>query len=537
MANWLSRLFSKRAIESPSVPLTATNISHILGTGANSSSGVAVTPQTALGYPAVWRGVNIRAGTIGRLPLHVLKNTGEGKVKDENHPAYKLLRDQPNPEMSAKAFKMLIESHAILTGNGYAFIRRNAFGQPVDLFPLQPESVIPFRENMRLSYSILADGEMIVENPQNILHVKGLMWDGIVGLGIVDQLKETIGLGLAAQKYQSVFFKNGAAPLTVIELPGALRDKEAVERFRDMWGKRHQGVDNAHAPALLENGASLKPFSVSPEDAALLSTREFEIKQIANIIGIPAHFLGDSTRTSFASLEVEGKNFLRDLADPMSNWEDECRLKLLSPQEKESRSHVIEFNKEAIERPDLLTYVNALSIQLERGILTLNEVREKLNLPSAGEEGDKFRIPLNIGTLGEEDSSQNEEEPDVDDVDEEEDSDALEASRMALSDILESMANRIAADAKSRANKGYEDWFSNIDERHKRIFLEKTYRATQVVDIISNQSNGHEKCARLFFDVVNAEYSKAINQNDQLSIIIEASNSISNKIKGIARSI
>jgi HK97 family phage portal protein len=150
---------------------------------------------------------------------------------------------------------------------------------------------------------------MVVELPENILHIHGISWDGINGLGICDILRDTIGLGLAAQKYQSVFFKNGAAPMTVIELPNALRNKEAIERFRAMWGRRHQGIENAHQPALLENGAQLKTFSVSPQDAQMLATRDFEIKQVANIIGIPAYLLGDSTRTSFASLEVENRTF------------------------------------------------------------------------------------------------------------------------------------------------------------------------------------------------------------------------------------
>ena len=104
---------------------------------------------------------------------------------------------------------------------------------------------MPFRENGRLGYSIVADGGMTVELAENILHIKGLSWDGINGLGITDILRESIGLGLAAQKWQSIFFKNGAAPQTVIELPGTLRNKEAVERFRAMWGKRHKGIENA----------------------------------------------------------------------------------------------------------------------------------------------------------------------------------------------------------------------------------------------------------------------------------------------------
>ena len=214
----ISKIF-KRAVHIPAVPLNTATISRVLGDSNQSSAGVSVTPETALGYPAIWRGVNIRAGTVGRIPLNVLKRVGVGKEIDDNHPAQRLLVEQPNSEQSAKSFKTLLESHAILSGGGFAFIARDEFGQPTELIPLAPENVMPFRENGRLGYSIVADGGMTVELAENILHIKGLSWDGINGLGITDILRESIGLGLAAQKWQSIFFKNGAAPQTVIELP------------------------------------------------------------------------------------------------------------------------------------------------------------------------------------------------------------------------------------------------------------------------------------------------------------------------------
>jgi len=526
----IDSMINRRSIETPSVPLNAANIDTVLGLDQAASSGMSVTPMTSLGYPALWRGVNIRSSTIGRLPLDVLERGEGGKVKAEAHPAYRLLRDQPNSEMGSKAFKAMLEAHAILTGGGFAVIIRNDFGVPIELIPLDPANVIPFRENGRLGYSILSGGKMVTELPENILHIKGLSWDGINGLGVVDVLKESIGLGLAAQKYQSIFFRNGASPQTVIELPGSLRDKEAVERFRTMWGKRHRGIENAHQPALLENGAQLKPFSVSPEDAEMLATRDFEVKQIANAIGIPAYLLGDSTRTSFASLEVENRTFLRDLADPMSNWEEECKLKLLTPQERSTRSHTVEFNKESVERPDLTTFVNALVSQVNNGLLSLNEARNKLNMPPLPSgDGDKFRIPLNMGVLG--DAAPEPSQPPTADI--------LEAAHHVLAHEMRRGIERIAVDAKKRAKEPdvFIEWIENINDRHRRIVAENIQAGSAIVAAASNRdaSELHLSIVNRLFDILRETYLSATDcQPDELPIrVADVSTTLINRIKTI----
>tara|TARA_Y100000593_G_scaffold19572_2_gene39180 strand:+ start:1719 stop:3359 length:1641 start_codon:yes stop_codon:yes gene_type:complete len=509
----LDKIFGRRSLESPSVPLNSAGIDSILGDTTKTDSGINVSPEKSLGYPAVWRGINIRSGTLGRLPLNVLRREATGKQRDESHPAFKLLRDAPNRDQSAKEFIQLLEAHSILSGGGFAFIDRNSFGQPTALIPLDPEKVIPYRENGRLGYSIMQEGKMIVELPENILHIHGLSWDGINGLGIIDILRDSIGLGLAAQKYQSVFFRNGAAPMTVIELPNALRNKEAIERFRSMWGRRHQGIENAHQPALLENGAQLKTFSVSPQDAQMLATRDFEIKQIANIIGIPAYLLGDSTRTSFASLEVEQRTFLRDLMDPITNWESEVSRKLLSEQEREDRTHVIEFNKESIERPDLMTQVNALTVQVNNGLLTLDEARNKMNMPPLPDSlGEKFRIPLNMGVIGESQAAP--AQPDQDTSTE-----LTEAASSVLQHELERAAERIAVDAKKRAKtrESFEGWLADIDDRHRKIITRNTMPAAFMVAKATGQKPGdfHVNTLHGFFGIIRDTYKLAAPFDDQ----------------------
>ena len=512
------RIFGKRSLENPAVPLNSAGIESILGTGNLADSGVNVSPEKSLGYPAVWRGVNIRSSTLGRLPLNVLKREATGKQRDDDHPAFRLLRDSPNRDQSAKEFIQLLEAHSILLGGGFAFIERNSFGQPTALIPLDPTQVLPYRENGRLGYSIMQNGKMVVELPENILHIHGLSWDGINGLGICDILRDSLGLGLAAQKYQSIFFKNGAAPMTVIELPNALRNKEAIERFRAMWGRRHQGIENAHQPALLENGAQLKTFSVSPSDAQMLATRDFEIRQISNILGLPSHLLGDNSKSSFASLEVMQRILLFDLMDPMTNWETEVSRKLLSEQEREERTHVIEFDKESIERPDLTTFTNALTVQVNNGLLTLDEARNKMNMPPLPDGlGEQFRIPLNMGVIGltDEQPEEVEEQEEIEDVE----TDLTEAASNVLQHELERAAERIAVDAKKRAKTrdSFDSWLADIDDRHRKVITRNTMPAAFMVAKATGQKPGdvHVNTLHGFFATIRDTYKLAAPFDDQ----------------------
>ncbi len=110
--------------ENPSNPLVPPDNWWEGGFGGYSDAGVSVTRRTALTYAAVWRGVHLISGDVGKLPLCVYKSVGEGKEKDFRHKAYKLLRRKPNSEMTALVFKRTLQAHVDLQGNGYAWIER-----------------------------------------------------------------------------------------------------------------------------------------------------------------------------------------------------------------------------------------------------------------------------------------------------------------------------------------------------------------------------------------------------------------------------
>jgi len=398
MFDWLKRIF-QRSLENPAVPASSPMSYEYLG-GRRASSGVAVDRVTVLGYPAVWRAVNLISHKIGRLPLIVYKrNKMGGREPDAEHPAYWLLAKCPSSYYTCFTLKSTLQAHALIHGNAYAHIGRNELAEPEEMLILNPEYTFPVREkDGSLLYVTRIRDQNIKMLPENVFHLRGLSHDGIVGYSVLDVLRESFGIGLAAQKYGAVYFRNNGSPgPTIIKLPRALKNEEAVKRFRDQWSYMHEGLDNSHRLCLLEDGAELQPFKIDNETAQFLQTREFEVVQMANLFGVPPHKMGAKIATSYNSLEAEERAFLNDCLDGwLSAWEEEAELKLLTYSQNLRDNRFIEFDRRSLEQADYRTRSETLISEVNNGIRTLDEARQLLNLPDVEGDGDRFRMPTNI---------------------------------------------------------------------------------------------------------------------------------------------
>lgn len=410
MSNFLASVFgfeARYSVENPTTPLTAANIASDIIGGAAATSGVIVTKETALGYPAVWRGISLISGYVAKIAFPVYKRTmdeaGEsGKEKAKLHPAYRLLIRQPNEDMTAFTFKQVLQSHALTHGNGYAAILRDGRGDPYELLLLNPTMTYPRRMNGTLDYVTYVNGEWRGIVQRDVFHLKGLSCDGIMGYSVVDKLRDAIGIGMAAQDFASRFFKNNARPSYAIKLPGALRDDEAVKRFRENINNIHAGPANSMRPMLLEQGAEVTTLGFNNQDSQFLQTREFEVRQIANILGLPPHKLGDSSRTSYNSLEQENQSFLDDTLDFwFGGWEAEANSKLLREKEKQDDTHFCEFHRQSLVRANLSSRTSSYHLALQDGWMNRDEVRSRENLnPIPDGAGKVFLQPLNMSAAG-----------------------------------------------------------------------------------------------------------------------------------------
>lgn len=396
MFGWFKRLFETRA--APAGILRDPEGWHeFFGDGGRVHAGVSVNSRSVLGHSPLWRGINLLSTSVAKLPLVVYLRNREDREKDVSHPAYPILRRRANAWLRVSAWLRLEMVHAILWGNGYSAIERDAAGRPTALIPLAPWSTWPeWGPDGRLWYLFTDDkGQPRKLRPEDVYHVRGLSsTDGITGQSVIELLAPSIAPGIAATEFASNWFAGGCQLQNVLLIPAHLKGPAREQALKD-WGKISEGLGKTGKTGALYDGVDLKTLSTDAEKAQLLQAREFDLIACANVLGVPAHKVGHPARTSYNSLEQENAAFLSESLEPwLTEFEEEANTKLLSLVEQESESHFVEFNRAALLKPDLPTRFTAYATALQNGFMTPNEVRQRENMPRI-EGGDDIMRPLN----------------------------------------------------------------------------------------------------------------------------------------------
>lgn len=400
----LERLGLKRQRGEPKNKYEGNDFSLLFG---RTTSGKTVNERTALQTTAVYACVRILSETIASLPLHVYRYTEGGKTKDTEHALYTLLHDEPNPDMTSFVFRETLMSHLLIWGNAYSQILRDRSGQVIGLYPLLPDQMRVHRsEKGKLFYVYnryeednpnFQEKGSIVLSQEEVLHIPGLGFDGLIGYSPIALAKNAVGMTLACEEYGASFFGNGANPGGVLEHPGILKDPAKV---RDSWNAVYQGTRNAHKVAVLEEGMSYKQIGIPPEEAQFLETRKFQINEIARLFRIPPHMVGDLEKSSFSNIEQQSLEFVKYTLDPwVVRFEQALKKSLLLPEEK--KTHFIKFNVDGLLRGDYQSRMNGYAIGRQNGWLSTNDIREleELNPIPPEEGGDLYLINGNMTKL------------------------------------------------------------------------------------------------------------------------------------------
>ena len=364
------------------------------------TSGKAVNERTAMQTSAVYACVRILAESVAGLPLHVYERTANGsKSTKPSHPLYRLLHDEPNREMTSFVFRETLMSHLLLWGNAYAQIIRDGRGFPIALYPLLPDRMAVDRnESGELVYTYQSDKGQVKLRRENVLHIPGLGFDGLIGYSPIAMAKNAVGLALATEDYGAAFFANGANPGGVLEHPGVIKPEQA-DRLRESWQSQFGGA-NAHKVAVLEEGLKFHQMSIPPEQAQFLETRKFQINEIARIFRVPPHMVGDLEKSSFSNIEQQSLEFVKYTLDPwVVRWEQSLQQALILPSEK--ATIFIKFNLDGLLRGDYQSRMQGYSTGIQNGFMSVNDVRslEDMNLLTAEEGGDLHFVNGNMVKL------------------------------------------------------------------------------------------------------------------------------------------
>jgi HK97 family phage portal protein len=398
----ISKIFKAR--DKPSDYYSGSNYTFLFGP---TTSGKSVNEFTAMQTTAVYSCVRILSEALASLPLHLYRYKEGGKERVYDHPLYHLLHDEPNSEMTSFVFRETLMSHLLIWGNAYAQVIRDGAGRVVGLYPLLPNKVEVGRDKsgeIFYTYARTSDENpnfkdygTVVLRKQDVMHIPGLGFDGLVGYSPIAMAKNAVGMTLACEEYGASFFANGANPGGVLEHPGVLKDPKKV---RDSWNEVYRGANNAHKVAVLEEGMKYQQIGIPPEEAQFLETRKFQINEIARLYRIPPHMVGDLEKSSFSNIEQQSLEFVKYTLDPwVIRWEQALQRSLLLPKEK--TEYFIKLNVDGLLRGDYQSRMSGYSIGRQNGWLSANDIREMEDMNSIPEDegGNLYLINGNMTKL------------------------------------------------------------------------------------------------------------------------------------------
>lgn len=391
---WYNNLISKFKIanhigqNASEYGLTPQQLFDRIGTG--SFTGQDINESTAMRVSTVYGCVSLIAGAISSMSTPIYERTATGRKKAEGHEYWWLLNEQSNSEVTASTMWTYLTSSLLFYGDAYLEIERFSLSSnKVKGFKLlHPQHVQPFRDsNGKLKYRITphSDNKVIAQyvlDPADIIHVPSLGFDGLTSVSpITWAARQSIGIALAAEEYSAKFFMNGAASDIAIksEKPWT---KEQADLIRANYVAKNSGRGNYHMPMLLSGGVDIEKLSINPNDAALISTREFSVEEICRVFRVPPHMVGHTSKsTSWGTgIEQQSIGFVKYTLLPLiTAIQQEFNRKLWPIRQK----YFIEFNTASLERGDIKTRYEAYRIMLgragERPVLSVNDVRRLEN--------------------------------------------------------------------------------------------------------------------------------------------------------------
>jgi HK97 family phage portal protein len=407
----LRRLASPRVETLESPPQISERRWNLQGAGGagNAYTGANVSPDTAMGVPAVMACVTVLTEDVGSLPWFLYRRLKRGRELATDHYLFPILHDQPNPEMTSMEYREIMVGHIVAWGNSYSQIIWNKAGQVMELWPLRPDRMQVSRDNTRPGKPkrylyTLADGTHQAFLQQDILHVPGFGFDGLIGYSKITIARQSIAILMATEQFTGSFFANDARPGVALEYPKQLTDK-ALQNIIDSWELSYKGSGKRSKVAVLEEGVKIQEIGLPGADSEYIQTKMFGLEEVCRIFRIPPHKIQHLVRATLNNIEQLGIEYVIDGLRPLIvKIEQRGNVQLLTPAER--GQYYNEILVEGLMRGDQEARYRAYAIGRQWGWLSGNDIRDKENLnPIPAVEGDQYLIPLNMVPVGSADVS------------------------------------------------------------------------------------------------------------------------------------
>ena len=336
-------------------------------------AGAYVDDKTALGIPAIYRGVSLIADAIGALELCAYRN------KREVIPTPQILV-RPVPTETRMETISAMAASLIIHGNYIAVLGDPGLnGYPESIYPVSPDRVEVSRDKGKIVYKI----DEVTYDKSQIMHIKNFVMPGdLVGRGILAIAKQALGKEIAINEYASRYFDGGVNPTAVIKSQNPDLSQEEADALKTAWMAMYSSRNRA--PVVMNSSTDFEVLSSNAAESQLVEAQTAGLTEAANILGLPPYFLGspNSSRT-YSNVEQENLQLIKWSIQPIAERIEAAFSDLLV------RGQTAKFKYESLLKTDTASRYAAYQTALSSGFLTVDEIREYENLDPMDHEDEE----------------------------------------------------------------------------------------------------------------------------------------------------
>jgi HK97 family phage portal protein len=331
---------------------------------------------------------------------------GSPKKVADAHPLHTLFHE-PNAWQTWPDFAIMMQMGLVLRGNAFAVIIRNVAGDPLFFVPVNPDRVGLYEAaDGSIFYMVNRSGlhEMAVLRDQplmiparDMLHLKGLSTNGLLGLSPISVAREAVGLALGQEQQAARWMGNAAKPAGILTTENKLTP-DARERSREAWRAAQEGLVNSGKTAMLEGGLKWQPLSMTASDLEFIGSRRFQIEEIARMFRIPIPMIAEVQSAGRVDPDVLAQHYVNyTISEYAMIW-----AAALDKQFGLWRENLrVRFDMTVLLEADLASRVNTHRLAVLGALETPNEGRAGIGLdPSDDPQADKLLFPSNSTPYG-----------------------------------------------------------------------------------------------------------------------------------------
>ena len=330
----------------------------------------------------IYSAVKLRADALAKPPVRVVRRDAgsAGWVPvAEGHPAQELVNGVNRWYTRGELWRAT-EIYLCLWGSVFWALERDAT-RGWEIWPLRPDRVriLPDKRNYIRGYVYTGLNGPVAYTAEEVVWIHYFNpLEEYAGMSPIAPVRLPVDMGLDAQKFNRNFFRNSAQPDVIFTTEESMSDAE-VEDFYQRWEKRYKGPGNAHRPAIASFIKDIKTVNVTQREMEFHLGLRWSLEEVSRVYGVPMPLLQDYQQATFANIQTAERLFWRNTMVPEMRFLEEKLLPKVGYPELR-----VEFDLSSVEalREDEDSRVIREVQLLDRGVLTINEVRRGRNLPT-----------------------------------------------------------------------------------------------------------------------------------------------------------